>query len=153
MALRHGIAAFRHRFRSACSRHRVLAPTHDLSAGPATATPIHHLVVIFQENIPVDHYFGMYPHAANIDGQPFNGRPDTPAIDGLTPDLSTHNPNSVQPMRLGGPARQVTCDQNHEYQVEQLSANGGAMDGFVEHDEGKPCSPPLFSIPGLVMSY
>ena len=36
-----------------------------------TATPIHHLVVIFQENVSFDRYFGTYPHAANIDGQPF----------------------------------------------------------------------------------
>jgi phospholipase C len=39
-----------------------------------TATPIHHLVVIFQENVSFDHYFGTYPHAANIDGQPFTAR-------------------------------------------------------------------------------
>jgi phospholipase C len=117
------------------------------------ATPIRHLVVIFQENISFDHYFGTYPRAANVDGQPFAARPDTPAVDGLTPDLLTHNPNSVQPLRLAGPGQQVTCDQHHEYQAEQLSANGGAMDRFVEHDEGDPCSPPLFSIPGLVMGY
>jgi phospholipase C len=131
----------------ACARH------HPPSAEPAATTPIRHLVIIYQENISFDHYFGTYPHAANIDGQPFTAKPDTPAVDGLTPDLLTHNPNSVQPMRLGGPGQQVTCDQNHEYQNEQLSANGGAMNRFVEHDEGDPCKPPLFSIPGLVMSY
>jgi phospholipase C len=27
----------------------------------ATATPIQHLVVIFQENVSFDHYFGTYP--------------------------------------------------------------------------------------------
>jgi len=129
------------------------AGRHAPSAEPAASTPIRHLVVIYQENISFDHYFGTYPHSANIDGQPFTAKPDTPAIDGLTPDLLTHNPNSVQPMRLGGLGQQVTCDQNHEYQNEQLSANGGAMNRFVEHDEGDPCKPPLFSIPGLVMSY
>ena len=30
-----------------------------------TATPIKHLVVIFQENISYDHYFGTYPNATN----------------------------------------------------------------------------------------
>src|SRR5438309_1757457 len=30
-----------------------------------TATPIKHLVVIFQENISYDHYFGIYPNATN----------------------------------------------------------------------------------------
>jgi phospholipase C len=44
-------------------------------SGPApqqgTATPIHHLVVVFQENVSFDHYFGTYPNAANVDGQRF----------------------------------------------------------------------------------
>ncbi len=31
----------------------------------ATTTPIKHLVVIFQENISFDHYFGTYPIATN----------------------------------------------------------------------------------------
>jgi phospholipase C len=122
-------------------------------AEPPTATPIHHLVVIFEENVSFDHYFGTYPRTANTDGQPFTARPDTPAVDGLTPDLLTHNPNSVQPMRLGGPAQQVTCDQDHAYQAEQSAANAGAMDRFVEHDEGEPCPPPAFNAPGLVMGY
>ncbi|HUZ56496.1 MAG TPA: alkaline phosphatase family protein [Streptosporangiaceae bacterium] len=30
----------------------------------ATATPIKHLVVIFDENVSFDHYFGTYPFAA-----------------------------------------------------------------------------------------
>ena len=38
-----------------------------------TTMPIKHLVVIFQENIPFDHYFGTYPHAANPPGQPIFG--------------------------------------------------------------------------------
>jgi phospholipase C len=76
-------------------------------------------VVIFQENISFDHYFGTYPRAANIDGQAFTAKPGTPAVDGVTPELLTRNPNSVQPMRLGGPGQQVTCDQNHAYQAER----------------------------------
>ena len=31
-----------------------------------TATPVKHLVVIFQENVSYDHYFGTYPHALNL---------------------------------------------------------------------------------------
>jgi phospholipase C len=31
-----------------------------------TATPIKHLVVIFQENVSFDHYFGTYPNARKI---------------------------------------------------------------------------------------
>src|SRR5579859_3669235 len=33
-----------------------------------TTTPIKHLVVIFQENISFDHYFGTYPNAQNNPG-------------------------------------------------------------------------------------
>ena len=41
--------------------------------------PIQHLVVIFQENVSFDHYFGTYPTAANTDGQPFHASPGTPS--------------------------------------------------------------------------
>jgi phospholipase C len=37
-------------------------------AASATATPIQHLVVIFQENASFDHYFGTYPNALNPKG-------------------------------------------------------------------------------------
>jgi phospholipase C len=123
------------------------------SSEPATSTPIRHLVVVFDENVSFDHYFGTYPRAANIDGQPFTARPDTPVIDGLTPELLTDNHNSEKPTRLGGPGQQVTCDQDHAYQAEQSSFDGGAMDRFVEHDEGESCSPPAYNTNGLVMGY
>src|SRR5271168_2826090 len=49
------------------------------SASAATTTPIKHLVVIFDENISFDHYFGTYPNAANPPGEPtFNASPNTP---------------------------------------------------------------------------
>jgi phospholipase C len=47
-----------------------------------TATPIKHLVVIFQENVSFDHYFGTYPKAAGSGGQPFAAVPGTPSVDG-----------------------------------------------------------------------
>ena len=34
-----------------------------------TTTPIKHLVVIFQENVSFDHYFGSYPNALNDVGE------------------------------------------------------------------------------------
>ena len=40
------------------------------SHGGGTATPIKHLVVIFQENVSFDHYFATYPVAANPSGEP-----------------------------------------------------------------------------------
>jgi phospholipase C len=85
---------------------------------PASTTPIKHVVVIFQENISFDHYFGTYPKAANSDGQPFKAGKGTPAVDGLTPataeslppalrhsgDLRFSNPNAAQPQRLDSSA-------------------------------------------------
>ena len=84
----------------------------------ATETPIQHLVVIFQENVSFDHYFGTYPNAANTDGQPFVAAPHTPAVDGLKPatspslpsslqhssDLTATNPNASLPVRLDSSA-------------------------------------------------
>jgi len=69
-------------------------------ADASTATPIKHVVVIFQENVSFDHYFGTYPKAANTDGQPFTAAPGTPSVNGLTPALLTSNPNASQPVRL-----------------------------------------------------
>jgi phospholipase C len=63
------------------------------AAEAKTATPIKHVVVLFDENISFDHYFGTYPHAANTDGTPFTATPGTPGVNGLTPELLTHNPN------------------------------------------------------------
>jgi phospholipase C len=117
-----------------------------------TATPIRHVVVIFQENVSFDHYFGTYPNAANTDGQPFHAKPGTPSVNGLTQALLTSNPNTAQPQRLG-PAQAVTCDQNHGYTAEQKALDGGLMDAFVQNTDVESCSPPLYTAPGLVMDY
>jgi phospholipase C len=37
-------------------------------AHSGTTTPIKHVVVIFDENVSFDHYFGTYPNATNTDG-------------------------------------------------------------------------------------
>ena len=63
-----------------------------------TATPIRHLVVIFQENVSFDHYFGTYPDALNAPGEPsFHARPFTPKVNGLSRGLLSHNPNQANP--------------------------------------------------------
>ncbi|MDQ4503145.1 alkaline phosphatase family protein [Sinomonas sp. ASV322] len=121
-----------------------------------TNTPIKHLVVIFQENVSFDHYFGTYPNAANTDGTPFKAGSSTPSVDGLSQALLTQNPNAAQPVRLGGAKQQVTCDQDHEYKDEQEAFNSGKMDKFVEHTEvaeGTSCKAPLYGPKGLVMDY
>jgi phospholipase C len=66
-----------------------------------TATPIQHVVVIFDENNSFDHYFATYPVATNPVGEPpFNALPSTPSVHGLTPALIANNPNSTKPFRL-----------------------------------------------------
>ncbi len=109
-------------------------------ADASTATPIKHVVVIFQENVSFDHYFGTYPLAANTDGQPFTAAPGTPSVNGLTPSLLTANPNLSNPVRLdsepngpGGNGNGLeTCDQDHNYSDEQQAMDGGLMDQFVQ---------------------
>ena len=96
-----------------------------------TARPIQHLVVIFQENVSFDHYFGTYPQAANTDGQPFTAAPGTPTVNGLNDALLTNNPNMSNPQRLS-PAEAATCDQDHGYTDEQKAFDDGLMDNFVQ---------------------
>ncbi|MBV8206312.1 MAG: alkaline phosphatase family protein [Acidobacteria bacterium] len=98
----------------------------------ATTTPIKHLVVIFQENVSFDHYFGTYPVAANQAGEPqFEARPNTPGVNGLSPALRNNNPNGTNPFRLDR-SKAATCDQDHNYNDEQFMFHGGLMDRFVQ---------------------
>ncbi len=113
------------------------------STNVPTTTPIKHVVVIFQENVSFDHYFGTYPHAANPAGEPsFHAAPDTPSVNGLTPALMMHNPNAANPARLDR-TQAITCDMKHGYTAEQRAADGGLMDKFVEFTgaTGSSCDP------------
>ena len=63
-----------------------------------TATPIKHLVVIFDENRSFDHYFATYPNATNPRGEPqFHARRFTPHVEGLDARLLNANPNRLNP--------------------------------------------------------
>ena len=100
------------------------------AASFGTATPIKHIVIIFQENVSFDHYFGTYPKAANNgDGPAFTPVDPTPTPNGLTGGLIGQNPNFAQPFRLT-PAEAYTCDQDHGYTDEEKAADGGLMDNF-----------------------
>ena len=109
---------------------------------PRTATPIKHLVVIFQENVSFDHYFGTYPFAANPSGEPaFYARPFTPPVNGLSHALLTANPTAsnpgngdaaINPFRLAR-AQAATADQDHGYTSEQRAFDGGKMDLFPQY--------------------
>jgi len=125
--------------------YRIVAPTR---------TPIKHVVVLYDENVSFDHYFGTYPSAANTDGSPFHAKPGTPKVNGLTKQLLTSNPNEYNPERLT-PSQALTCDQNHGYGAEQAAFDGGKMDKFVQDTETDVCTgqPILFGQPGLVTDY
>ncbi len=129
-----------------------------------TATPIRHLVVIFDENESFDHYFGTYPYAANTDGTPFVAKPGTPTVNGLyseiTPSgpigpLLTDNPNEFDPQRLTS-AEGLTSDQNHDDVPEQLADDNNKQDAFVQNTESATPSNgcgPEYCPPGIVMDY
>jgi phospholipase C len=106
----------------------------------ATTTPIKHVVVIFQENVSFDHYFGTYPYATNPAGEPsFHASPDTPTVNGLTTGLLTSNPNLANPTRLDR-SQALTCDQDHGYTDEQKAYDSGLVDKFVQDTAGGGCT-------------
>jgi phospholipase C len=130
-----------------------------------TATPIKHLVIIFQENISFDHYFGTYPVATNPTGEPqFHAAPGTPTVNGLTTALLTNNPNSLNaangagatnPFRFDRSAA-ATEDQNHDYLPEQEAFDAGLMDSFPEFTGTPgppPSAPPIAATTGQTMGY
>jgi phospholipase C len=99
------------------------------STTTTTTTPIKHLVVIFQENVSYDHYFGTYPNASK-----FKTDPNTPSANGLTAALLNNNPNgnnTVDPFLLNR-SNAMTCDMDHGYSAEQKAYHGGLADKFVE---------------------
>jgi phospholipase C len=104
-----------------------------------TATPIKHVVVIFDENISFDHYFATYPKAANPPGEPpFYPARSTPKVNNLlTANLLTNNPNLnpanesavSNPFRLDR-TQASTTDQDHDYTPEQQAYDAGKADLF-----------------------
>jgi phospholipase C len=137
----------------------------DQPASSAPSTPIHHLVVIFPENVSFDHYFATYPHARNRPGEPkFVPVPNTPMVNGLSSVLLTHNANAsnpandsgaVNPFRLDR-SQAATADQEHDYTAEQLAFHAGLMDLFPKSvgrgNPAKGASSPL-NTTGLTMGY
>src|ERR1035438_3904791 len=113
-------------------------PTPRAVVHSVTATPIQYLVVIFQENVSFDHYFGTYPNAKNPPFEnKFTATATTPVIDGLTNALLTHNPNlnpsnnagASNPFRIDN-GQEATSDQDHNYLAEQQAFDAGLMDLF-----------------------
>ena len=106
----------------------ILGPVKAATAATSTntKTPIKHLVILFQENVSFDHYFGTYPNATNPPGEPkFIANPQTPSGNGLKRSLLHNNTNAANPFRLDR-KEAVTCDMKHDYTDEQKAYNGGA---------------------------
>jgi phospholipase C len=130
-----------------------------------TATPIKHLVVIFEENVSFDHYFATYPNATNPSGEPrFLAAPGTPTVNGLTGVLLTNNPNATNPVNGAGKtnpfrldrSEAATADQDHDYTPEQLAFDHGLMDAFpasVGTAGPPPSGAPITATTGLTMGY
>jgi phospholipase C len=140
---------------SGCGQGTVSTPPgngNSNSTPPAVVTPttasaaIKHVVIIFGENISFDHYFGTYPNAANLPGQPqFTPVAGTPVPNNYVsnPSLLTQNPNlatngtansqnganAANPFRLDR-AQALTASQDHNYSDEQKAFDGGKMDLF-----------------------
>jgi phospholipase C len=138
-------------------------PTPDPQDATRTATPIKHLVVLFNENVSFDHYFATYPKAANPPGEPeFTAAAGTPRVNNLAnADLLTNNPNTnpangadaAAPFRLDR-TQANTADQNHAYTAEQQAYNGGKADLFPKYTgKGTPGGAGAFGTKGQVMGY
>jgi phospholipase C len=135
------------------------------AAGPEdalpTATPIKHVVVIFNENVSYDHYFATYPKATNPSGEPrFTG--SAPPNNNLAAaNLLKTNPNTnpengsdaALPFRLDR-TQANTADQNHAYTAEQQAHNNGKMNLFPKYTgKGTPGGVGAFGTKGQVMGY
>ncbi|MGH7188068.1 MAG: phospholipase C [Acetobacteraceae bacterium] len=135
-------------------------------SGPeaTTATPIRHLVVIYDENVSFDHYFATYPSATNPPGEPaFTALPDTPVVSNLvTAHLMTNNPNFTNPENGAGAtnpfrldrSQAATSDQNHAYTPEQLAYDHGKADLFPKYTgRAEPGAQGVLGTTGTVMGY
>ena len=142
---------------------QICVPVYASAQSGRPATPIKHLVVIFNENVSFDHYFGRYPVALNLPGEPkFKAADDTPSVNGFTDGLLFNNPNFLNtdlngtaasnPFRLDY-SEAATNDQDHNYGPEQEAFHGGLMDGFPKYTGTAGPPPTGQTTTGLVMGY
>jgi phospholipase C len=144
----------------------------------ATKTPIKHLVVVFNENRSFDHYFGTYPNALNVEGEPrFEPKAKTPAVinnllsspalldnnpnanpnvvpsNGQTPAEPTNGANAANPFRIDR-TQADTAGQNHSYTPEQNAYDNGKNDLFpFDVGNGTSGGAGAFGTKGQVMGF
>ena len=131
-----------------------------------TKTPIKHLVVIFNENVSFDHYFGTYPNALNPEGEPVfepskntprdtNNLLSSPALLDNNPNLTNagNAPNQSNPFRLDR-TQAASADQGHGYTPEQKAYDAGKNDLFpLNTGSGTAGGAGAFGTKALVMGY
>ena len=113
-----------------------------------TKTPIKHVVVIFDENISYDHYFGTYPEAKNKGGgTKFKAKKDTPKNDNLiTSKKLKKNPNLYKPFRLA-PSEALTCARTTRTQPSRRPTTSAPWTGSSRRSASTPARG-LFGAPG-----
>ncbi len=86
-----------------------------------THSPIKHTIILYQENISFDHYFGTYGHGSN----------GIPAGSALSYTNGTQTWGPFAPTQLLGTTQSRTCDVDHSYTDMIRMVNHGAMDQFL----------------------
>src|ERR1700681_1510455 len=84
-------------------------------------SPIKHTIILYQENISFDHYFGTYGHGSN----------GIPAGSTLTHTNGALTFGPYAPTQLSGATQSRTCDVDHNYNDMIQMVNHGAMDMFL----------------------
>jgi phospholipase C len=130
-----------------------------------TKYPIKHLVVVFNENVSFDHYFGTYPNALNVDGEPafkpakgtqtdINNLLSSPSLLDNNPNLNAANGTAASnPFRLDR-TQAKEADQSHGYGAEQKAYDGGKNDLFpLNTGKGTSGGAGAFGTSAQVMGY
>jgi len=92
-----------------------------------THSPIKHTIILYQENISFDHYFGTYGHGSN----------GIPAGSTLTHTSSAGTFGPYSPTQLSGATQSRTCDVDHNYKDMINMVDHGAMDKFLQFGNNK----------------
>jgi phospholipase C len=115
----------------------VQASAESESDGGGTRSPIKHTIILYQENISFDHYFGTYGHGSN----------GIPAGSTLTYSNGTSTWGPFAPTQLLGTTQSRTCDVDHSYTDMIQMVNHGAMNQFLQFGNDKTVGTPSTTCP------
>lgn len=87
-----------------------------------TKSPVKHTIILYQENISFDHYFGTYGNGSN----------GIPAGSSQTYSNGSQTWGPFTPTKLNGTTQNKTCDVDHGYTDMIKMANQGAMNLYLE---------------------